>query len=200
MWPWDFSQGLFSQRISNFPERGILRKALPDHSEIKEEEIHNYIWKNKYSSAWKNFKVLVTWSCPTLCNLMNSSPPGSSVHGILQARTLEWVAFPFSRASSQPRDWIPISCIAGKFFTIWARQGSLILNWYLNNSEQKRKYKGKLQYSHKRVKMKHRCRSTWRKIHGFKDLHQFFFNGGEKKRSKVSFQFKKLGNKLKKRQ
>ena len=120
MWPWDFSQGLFSQIISNFPERGILRKALPDHSEIKEEEIHNYIWKNKYSSAWKNFKVLVTWSCPTLCNLMNSSPPGSSVHGILQARTLEWAAIPFSSGSSWLRDWTRVSCIAGRFFTIWA--------------------------------------------------------------------------------
>ena len=116
----ELSQGLFSQIISNFPERGILWKALPGHNEIKEEEINNYIWKNKYSSAWKNFKVLVTWSCPTLCNLMDSSPPGSSVHGILQGRTLEWVAIPFSRGSSQPRDWIPISCIAGRFFTVWA--------------------------------------------------------------------------------
>ena len=42
-------------------------------------------------------------SCPTLCNSMNCSPPGSSVHGILQARILEWVVMPFSRGSSQPR-------------------------------------------------------------------------------------------------
>ena len=41
-------------------------------------------------------KVLVPQSCPTLCNPMNCSPPGSSVHGILQARILEWVAIPFS--------------------------------------------------------------------------------------------------------
>ena len=46
----------------------------------------------------------VTHSCLTLCDPMDCSPPGSSVHGILQARTLEWVAVPFSRASSQPRD------------------------------------------------------------------------------------------------
>ena len=46
--------------------------------------------------------------------------PGSSIHGILQARILEWVAIPFSRASSQPRDWIWVSCIAGRFFSIWA--------------------------------------------------------------------------------
>ena len=43
-----------------------------------------------------------------------------SVHGILQARVLEWVAFPFSRGSSQPRDWTQVSCIAGGIFTSWA--------------------------------------------------------------------------------
>ena len=48
-------------------------------------------------------KVLVTQSCLTLCDPMDCSPPGSSVHGILQGRVLEWVAFPFSRGSSQPR-------------------------------------------------------------------------------------------------
>ena len=47
--------------------------------------------------------VLVTQSCPTLCNSMDCIPPGSSVHGILQARILEWVAIPFSRRSTQPR-------------------------------------------------------------------------------------------------
>ena len=43
-----------------------------------------------------------------------------TVHGILQARILEWVAFPFSKGSSQPRDWIQVSCIAGRFFSSWA--------------------------------------------------------------------------------
>ena len=47
---------------------------------------------------------------------MDCSPPGSSVHGILQARTLEWGAIPFSRGSSRPRDWIWISHIAGSYF------------------------------------------------------------------------------------
>ena len=47
-------------------------------------------------------KVLVTQSCPTLCNPKNCSPPGSSVHGILQARKLEWVAVTFSSGSSPP--------------------------------------------------------------------------------------------------
>ena len=49
-------------------------------------------------------KVLVAQLCPTLCEPMNYSPPGSSVHGIFQARILEWVAIPFSRRPSQPRD------------------------------------------------------------------------------------------------
>ena len=48
----------------------------------------------------------VTQSCPTLCNPMDCVPPGPSVHGILQARTLEWAAVSSSRGSSSPRDWI----------------------------------------------------------------------------------------------
>ena len=62
--------------------------------------------------------VLVTQSCPTLCDPMNCSLPGSSVYGILQARILEWVAMPSSRGSSQSRDQTWVSCIAGRFFTI----------------------------------------------------------------------------------
>ena len=61
---------------------------------------------------------LVTQLCLTLCN--PCSLPGSSVHGISQARILEKVVVPFSRGSSWPRDWNQISCIAGRFFTIWA--------------------------------------------------------------------------------
>ena len=51
---------------------------------------------------------------------MDCSPPGFSVHGILQARILEWIAILFSRGTSQLRDWTLISCIAGRFFTVWA--------------------------------------------------------------------------------
>ena len=52
------------------------------------------------------------------------SPPGSSVHGILQARILEWVAIPFCKGSSWPGDQIQVSCITGRFFTIWAPRGA----------------------------------------------------------------------------
>ena len=51
---------------------------------------------------------------------MDCSPPGSSVHGILQVRILEWVVIPFSRGSFWPRDRTCVSCIASRFFTIWA--------------------------------------------------------------------------------
>jgi len=50
---------------------------------------------------------------------MDYNPPGSSAHGILQARILVWVAMPFSRGSSQPRDWTQVSCIGHGFFTHW---------------------------------------------------------------------------------
>ena len=63
--------------------------------------------------------VLVTQLCLTLCNLTNCSPPGFSVPGILQARILEWIAIPFSRGSSRPRDRTLVSCTASRFFTIW---------------------------------------------------------------------------------
>ena len=58
--------------------------------------------------------VKVARSCPTFFD-----PMEYRVHGNLQARTLEWVAFPFSRGSSQPRDLTQVSCITGGFFTIW---------------------------------------------------------------------------------
>ena len=60
--------------------------------------------------------VLVPQLCLTLCRLMDCSPPGSSAHGVLQARILEWVTIPFSRGSSQPRDETRSPALAGRFF------------------------------------------------------------------------------------
>ena len=65
-------------------------------------------------------KVLVALFRLTLCNPMGVSPPGSSVHGILQARILEWVAIPFPRGSVQLRAQTQVSWIVGRFFTNWA--------------------------------------------------------------------------------
>ena len=67
----------------------------------------------------------VSLLCLTLCDPMDCSLPGSSVHGISQARILEWVAIPFPRGSSWSRDWTWVSCIAGRFFTIWATRKPL---------------------------------------------------------------------------
>ena len=73
------------------------------------------VWLFPHVSAL-GVKVKITHSCLTLCDPMDWSPPGSSVHGIL----LEWVAMPFSRGSYPPRDQTQVSRIAGGFFTIWA--------------------------------------------------------------------------------
>ena len=70
-------------------------------------------------------KVLIAQLCLTLCNHVDYSPPGSSVHGILQARILEWVAILFSRGCFWPEDRTWVSCIAGRFFTIWVTRETL---------------------------------------------------------------------------
>ena len=70
-------------------------------------------------------KVLVNQSCLTICKPMDYSQPGSSVHGILQARILEWVAISYSSESSQPRDGTWVSCTVSRFFTI-CYSGSLL--------------------------------------------------------------------------
>ena len=74
-------------------------------------------WAKGKPNIWykSEVKVTVTQLCLTICE-----PMAYTVHGILQARTLEWVAVPFSRGSSQPRDRTQVSCIAGGFFTSWA--------------------------------------------------------------------------------
>ena len=80
-------------------------------------------------------KVKVVQLCPTLCD-----PIDYTVHGILQARILEWVAIPFSRGSSQPRDQTQVSCIAGRLlesefsltFTEWQALWYTVRMWYKN--------------------------------------------------------------------
>ena len=78
-------------------------------------------------------KVLVTRSCLTLCNPMDCSPPGSSVHGISQARILAWGAIPFSTGSSQPRDRTWLFLLAGRFFTVRATSEALTPCVYVSN-------------------------------------------------------------------
>ena len=66
----------------------------------------------------------VTQSCLTVCDPTDRSLQGTSVHGIFQARVLEWVVISFSRGLSQPRDWTQVSCIVGRFFISWATRES----------------------------------------------------------------------------
>ena len=80
----------------------------------------------------------VTQSCATLCDPMDCSLPGSSVHGIFQARILEWVAISFSRGSSRPGDRTQVSCIVGRHFYHLSHKGSFFfffLTW-LNSKNQ----------------------------------------------------------------
>ena len=90
-----------------------------------------YIAKSNLSNAkpiyfkWSEVKVLVTQPCLTICSPMDCSFPGSSVHRILQARILEWVAISNSRGSSQPREQTWVSWIAGTFFTDGAPREAL---------------------------------------------------------------------------
>ena len=85
-----------------------LNRWLPEKRKLEEE-------KNRWDRL--KVKAFIAQSSLTLYNPKDCSPPGSSVHGILQARILEWVAIPVSRGSSRPRDQTQVSCIAGKFFT-----------------------------------------------------------------------------------
>ena len=102
----------------------FLIKYVEMSSLLAWNEIHK--WYSILISLKKNpVCVLVAQLCSTLCDSMDCSLPGSSVHGILQARTLEWVAIPFSRGSSRPRDQTQVTRIVGRFFTIWATRKSL---------------------------------------------------------------------------
>ena len=95
-----------------------------------------FFWVTSHSMIVSDqWSVKVAQSCPILCD-----PMDYTVHGTLQARTLEWVAFPFSRGSSQPRDRTQVSRIAGRFFTSWATRetgvGSLsLLQWIFLTQE-----------------------------------------------------------------
>ena len=88
---------------------------------VKNPPAMQEIWLQSLGGVDSLEKVKVAQSCPTLRDFMDYT-----VRGILQARILEWVAFPFSRRSSQPRDQTQVSCIAGGFFTSWATREAQI--------------------------------------------------------------------------
>ena len=124
----------YSHLFQNFPQFivihtvkgfGIVNKAeidvflklscFFDHpSDVGNLPLYIYIHAHTHSEGE------VAQSCPTPCDSTDYSLPGSSVHGVLQARVLEWVAISFSRGSSWPRDWNQVSGIVGRRFTVWA--------------------------------------------------------------------------------
>ena len=88
----------------------------------KQHRTQSHVWRQQWWVAYEQVKYgdeccSVVKFCPTLCNPMDCSLLCSSVHGISQARILEWVAISFSKASSQTRDQTQISCLADGFFT-----------------------------------------------------------------------------------
>ena len=130
-WPFP-SQGIFLTQESNpgLPHcRWILyqlnHKGSPDNTRRKRKTV------NRYGS------MLNCFSCLKLCDLMDCSPPGFSVHGILQARILEWVAMTFSKGSSWPRDWTHISYISCPWLSLFFSsifQASFKWKWYLGTT------------------------------------------------------------------
>ena len=92
----------------------------------EKRRIQNWALLAQGSLKREDLMSCVLQSCLILCEPMDCRLPGSSVHGILQARILEWLAMPFSRGSTWPRDQTLVSHIAGRFFTIWATQET----WY----------------------------------------------------------------------
>ena len=118
--------------------------VIPDHSPLF---LGHCFWRTcthlKEQKGWrrmlkavlekvKKMKVLDSQLCLSLCGPTACSLPGPSVQGILQARTLEWVAIPFSRGAYPPRDWTPVS-ITGRFFTNWATKEAPSINVYSLN-------------------------------------------------------------------
>ena len=105
------SNTLYCPRVSSLP-------ACPTNFRLPSPYLHKRVPIYQISSILL-FMCLCAQShqsCPTLCDPLDCSLPGSSVHGTFQARILEWIAISFSRGSS-PRDRIHVSCIAGSFFT-----------------------------------------------------------------------------------
>ena len=117
VWPWDSSWEAPRGRSGAWSLRTIEVFQWPSRKNIP-GRVGWDVWKG-LESRWRCVCVCVcvcacmcAQSCPTLCEPMDSSPPDSSVYGIVQARILEWVAISSSRACSQPRKWTCVYCVS----------------------------------------------------------------------------------------
>ena len=105
---------------------GLLGVSLRESNCFISKLYFSHYFEKRSKFPFSSMCVLVNHLCLTLCDPLDYSPPGSSVHGDSPARILEWVAFPSSRGSSQPRDNTWVSCIAGGFFIIGAPGEALL--------------------------------------------------------------------------
>ena len=112
---------LFYQ-VEVFLSHRLRSLSLPSPGRLLSGKFTARLRKGKRSKAKQSE---VTQLCPTFFDPMDCSLPGSSVHGILQVRILEWVAISFSRGFYRPRNRMQVSCIAGKRFTTWTTREAL---------------------------------------------------------------------------
>ena len=119
-----------SPKLALLQGRWILLPA----TQLERVEFKPYLHRREEVTSRPPFPFSKKWkwkaaqSCPTLCDPMDCSLPGSSVRGIFQARILEWTAISFSGGSSQPRDQTRVSCIPGRRFTVWTTREALAKN------------------------------------------------------------------------
>ena len=127
------------EQSPRIPHPKIHLSKLEDR---KQESLVTVFYILEFGGTWQvtectgasikgKWKSEVTQWCPTLCDPMDCSLPGYSIHGTFQARVLEWIAISFSRGFSWPRNRTRVSCIAGRRFTLWATREAHSSNYKL---------------------------------------------------------------------
>ena len=116
--------------IHGFPQ--IWPKTISSNTQCSPIEPLWFSQTDLLTVFWRRSEVAQL--CLTLCDPTDCNLPGSSIHGIFQARILEWVAISFSGGSSQPRDRTWVSCTSGKLFTIWATKEEHAINSHCSSA------------------------------------------------------------------